>query len=328
MHRNAPFAAMLALAAMISPAAAFDCAKAATAVETAICSDPGLKRLDDELEAAYAAVKAASSPAEQKMLVRSQKRWIAGREQCPGAEAGLSSCVRTALEERLRLLRGEADSGPGPSSKLMPVFVVQDGTETVYDLDIAVLRFVDARTAGERKLNDIANDIVSRVTVGPHGQDTMGRIYAQQDAMSLTYASPGFLSVLHSYWADEGGAHGNGGIENFNIDMQTGRTLEIGDVMTEEGAAEMMSRCKEQVIAEKKRRMADVEDYDVATDDFIRDDVISEHVATLSRWRIGADWITITFDAYAIGSYAEGSYECRFATAEVKAMALPGALIP
>jgi len=62
-----PALAMLTLA---TPALAFDCAKATTAVEKAIHADPQLKRLDGKLSDASAAVKAASMPAERKTLAR------------------------------------------------------------------------------------------------------------------------------------------------------------------------------------------------------------------------------------------------------------------
>ena len=36
----------------------------------------------------------------------------------------------------------------------------------------------------------------------------------------------------------------------------------------------------------------------------------------------------MSFDPYAVGAYAEGAYECRFPTAGVREMALPGARLP
>jgi hypothetical protein len=36
----------------------------------------------------------------------------------------------------------------------------------------------------------------------------------------------------------------------------------------------------------------------------------------------------VTFDAYAIGSYAEGPYECQFAMDDLRKLAKPGALLP
>ena len=314
MKLRASCFAVAALAALSHPAAAFDCAKASTAVETAICADPDLKRLDDKLSEAYGVVKAASSKAEQKMLARSQKRWITSREYCTESEAGVSACVKDETAKRLRLLTGAPASGPGASGRIIPVFIVQEGTEKLYDLDIAVLRFAAPQAPGERRLNEIAEDITGRVRLGPHGEDTMGSIYGQQEDMDITHASGGLMSVLHSYYLNQGGAHGNGGIQNFNIDMKSGELIEIGDLLAEPAAAGLAGRCKEQIIAAKRERF-ETEPYDPATDDFLKDDVIGEHIATLSRWSISAREITITFDPYAIGSYAEGPYECIFPTA-------------
>ena len=133
--------------------------------------------------------------------------------------------------KRLRLLTGAPASGPGASGRIIPVFIVQEGTEKLYDLDIAVLRFADPQAPGERRLNEIAEDITGRVKLGPHGEDTMGSIYGQQEGMEITYASGDLMSVLHSYYLNQGGAHGNGGIQNFNIDMKSGKLLEIGDLL-------------------------------------------------------------------------------------------------
>lgn len=328
MKRLASLFALLLTAGFLSPAHAFNCAKAGTDVEKAICADQGLKSLDDALEDAYAAAKEASNPKQQKMLARSQKRWIQSREYCSQGDGDLNTCIRDATQGRLNLLTGAPESGPGTGSALTPVFIVQDGSEQVYDLDVSVLRFAHPQSAGEKALNRIADDITSSVKIGPHGEDTGGSTYARQDSLSLTYASQHFLSVLHTFWSDEGGVHGNGGVENFNIDMKSGKVLEIGDVLPEDAASELAARCKAQIIAEKKERLSGDGGYDLATDDFLKDDVIAEHIATLSRWSIGAETTTITFDAYAIGSYAEGSYTCEFPTADIKAMAPDGSPLP
>ena len=48
-------------------------------------------------------------------------------------------------------------------------------------------------------------------------------VYAQEDTLSLTYASPALMSVRHDFYVNEGGAHGNYGTGNFNIDMASGQ---------------------------------------------------------------------------------------------------------
>jgi uncharacterized protein YecT (DUF1311 family) len=70
------------LAALASPAYAIDCGKASTAIEHGICGDKDLKAADAALGQAYAQiVKAAAGDAEiHAMLVASQKRWLAARD--------------------------------------------------------------------------------------------------------------------------------------------------------------------------------------------------------------------------------------------------------
>jgi len=133
--------------------------------------------------------------------------------------------------------------------------------------------------------------------------------------------------VLHNYWRDEGGAHGNGGVENLNLDMTSGRELTIADMIPEAAAPPLAAQCRDQIIAEKKERSGD-EPYDPAADSFLKDEVIAEHIATLSRWSFSASEASVSFDAYTIGPYAEGSYECRFAMKDLKALALPAAPLP
>lgn len=320
--------AIAALAMFTAPVHAFDCTKASTAVEKSICADPELKALDDDLSAAYADVKAASSKEEQKMLARSQKRWITSREYCTDSEDGLPKCIRDATEERLLLLKGEAESGPGPEGKLVPVFIVQEGAEKVYDLDIELLRFIDPETLGQKRFNAIGKDITKDVELGPHGQDTFGSIYAQSDSMSLAYASPDFISVRHSFYSNEGGAHGNGGTENFNIDMRSGKLLMASDLIDAKARMTLSTRCMEQLRTEKLKRMEGMDDYKLEEDIFLKDETVREYVGDLSRWSISEQTVTVGFDAYAIGAYAEGEYECVFPTADIKAMAKPGALLP
>jgi uncharacterized protein YecT (DUF1311 family) len=71
------------LTALASPAYAIDCGKASTAIEHAICDTRSLKAADAALGQAYAQIlKAADGDAEiHAMLVASQKRWLAARDE-------------------------------------------------------------------------------------------------------------------------------------------------------------------------------------------------------------------------------------------------------
>ena len=317
--------ALSLLACLPAPGFAFDCAKAKTPAEKAICADPALKRLDDALSVAYAALKAKLAPPEQKMLTAAQKRWIARREFCEGAEEGIVACVTARTAERISLLSARPESGPGASGAMMPVFLVQEGSPTLYDIDIAVLRFTEPKTPGEQTLNRLADEVLASAKLGPHGEKAGGAILAQEDRFTLTYASPALMSVRHDVYANEGGAHGNYGTGNYNIDMATGRLLTVKDVLPEPSAAILTLWCKKQIEAEKTKRVPEI---DVSEDQAERDRTIAEQVRNLESWSIGQDEITVSFDPYAVGAYAEGAYECRFPTSGVKELALKGALLP
>lgn len=321
-----PCLATIILLTLATPALAFDCSKASTPVEKAICADPQLKRLDGQLSDAYAAVKAASSPAEQKMLARSQKRWIAEREYCSGDDTGLDACIAQKTKERLSLLLGAPETGPGAGAKMVPVFLVQDGTTKQWDIDMSLLRFAEAQTAGEKLFNRLVDGILGQAKLGPHGEDSHDMVFAMEDSLSLTFASPKLVSARHDFYTNEGGAHGNYGTDNINIDMLRGREISIGDVVDDKAAGILTLWCKKEIDAERKKRVPDAEDvpYDAKT----RDATIAETVRNLKSWSIGAEEITVSFDPYAVGAYAEGSYSCSFPTRGVKELALPGAALP
>lgn len=317
---------VLPLAALLCPPAlAFDCSKAKTAVEKAICGTVELKTLDDALATAYADVKAAVPPADQKMLARSQKRWIARREYCGEADEGVVACVMRETRERLSLLSGRPESGPGAAGKLVPQFIVQDGTLKTYDLNVAVLRFAAPKTLGEKALNAIAARELGRMKLGEHGEDTNGAIYGEDDIWSLTYASPSLISIRSDFFTNEGGAHGNYGVTNINLNMATGRELALGDVLTEPSAAILTLECRRQILTEKKRRLHEAGDDDPVTVD---DAAVAEGVRSLAGWSIGEKDIVVTFNPDTIGPYAEGAYNCNLPTAGVKRLALPAAPLP
>lgn len=326
MTFSRPALALIALLNLASPASAFDCSKASTAVEKTICADPQLNRLDGQLSDAYAAVKAASTPAAQKMLARSQKRWIAEREFCSSDDNGVAACIAQKTKDRLSLLLGAPETGPGASGKLVPVFLVQDGTTTQWDIDMSLIRFAAPQTAGERLFNKLVDGILRQARLGPHGEDTNGMIYAMEDRLSLTYASPRLVSARHDFYVNEGGAHGNYGTTNLNVDMAAGKQLAIADIVDEAGAVTLTRQCKAEIDAERAKRVPGAED--VPYDEKTRDAAIAATVRDLTSWSIGADTITVSFDPYAVGAYAEGSYSCSLATGLVKGLARKGAPLP
>ncbi len=91
-----------ARAAAAAPASgpSYDCAKAVTPVERAICDDPSLAALDRTLDAAY--VQAMRDwPADEKTAQRTaQRAWMANRNAC--AKAGdVNACIMASYRRRV-----------------------------------------------------------------------------------------------------------------------------------------------------------------------------------------------------------------------------------
>lgn len=97
-------------------AQSFDCAKATTTVEQAICRDPKLAALDAALAKAYHRAQAAD-PAQREALLANQRRWIVLRDhRClgrpPGGGAELNACLADAYEARITDLNAHLDPAP------------------------------------------------------------------------------------------------------------------------------------------------------------------------------------------------------------------------
>lgn len=82
------------------PRASFDCSRARTSGETAVCSDPGLAALDRNMAAQYARAIAEASPEQRDLLRDTAHRFYAYRDRCSDAR-----CIGAAYVGRVREIR-------------------------------------------------------------------------------------------------------------------------------------------------------------------------------------------------------------------------------
>lgn len=101
---------LLLLAGGVAHAASFDCAKAKTAQEKAICGSPELSAADDRMAAAYHEVLAAATPEIAAEMREGQRAWIRGMGvKCAGgtaqSSADLAKCLLDYEGERTKELQ-------------------------------------------------------------------------------------------------------------------------------------------------------------------------------------------------------------------------------
>lgn len=105
---------LLALLFLARPAAAasFDCARAATPTERAICADPKLSALDDRAIGGYAAAIEAMGISDDErdpagaLLLKGHEEWAAARNRCGGG----GNCLLQQYLRRLAVLDYKPDS--------------------------------------------------------------------------------------------------------------------------------------------------------------------------------------------------------------------------
>jgi uncharacterized protein len=99
----------------------FDCAKAISSAEKAVCASPGLSALDRVLSEVYGRAKAA--PGAPASLAAEQRGWIKGRDDC-WKTGDVAECVKddyvTRIAELVTLIpaaaRGAPVVGPIPTT--------------------------------------------------------------------------------------------------------------------------------------------------------------------------------------------------------------------
>jgi len=100
-------------AALISSAqaASFDCTKAKAEDERAICKNPELSKLDDDLAAAYKAVAGPITGFKERIVPfrKNQSDWIKDRARC----GDTATCLKDAYVKRIAWLKNPLQSYSG-----------------------------------------------------------------------------------------------------------------------------------------------------------------------------------------------------------------------
>ena len=91
------FTLLLPLAAF---AASYDCTRADTAAEIAVCDNPGLNRMDEDLAVTYRSLLDRLPPRQAAHLRDDQRSWLVARDSC-GADV---RCLRARYQERMARL--------------------------------------------------------------------------------------------------------------------------------------------------------------------------------------------------------------------------------
>ncbi len=304
----APVAVGLLLAATSLPAAAasFDCAKAASPIERAICADPKLSAADGALGEAFAKARARLSPAGQQALTQDQRAWLRYRDDyCRIAAKPLPECLtqvygpRVAeLQQDVRDLGGyrvmtlhayaahpEAQPDPG-SDFSKPV-----EAETSWDqIDGAA---TDLATAVNQRLRDLAH--ADRPPDFDQDDDTDVDRSVTLEAVGADLVSIAVESGTYGH----GAAHPLSAFEQHSVLPALKREVTPADLFRS-GAD--WSQALARLVAAKLTA-----DLGPSDDTFKHEPAdLLDAVKDPTRWILGPDTLTVRFQQYEVAPYAAG----------------------
>ena len=237
----------LGLAALAaSPAMALDCQRASTASEKAICADPTALAADADLGKAFAALHASLDPKAKTQLGAAEVAWLALRDSNCADEKGpaLGACLARETRARIAFLAGAPEAGPGAPGRLAPVLRMQKGGEGRTDVDVQLLKFVDAVTPAERAFN-AAVDRLTNDLENPGKDDPLADQWSYTWSMRIAYASPRLISAHADGDSFMGGAHPNSYSVNINVEGARGREATFADMLDKPAADKIFASVPE-----------------------------------------------------------------------------------
>ncbi|MFC3228402.1 lysozyme inhibitor LprI family protein [Marinibaculum pumilum] len=157
------------------PAAAqsFDCGKARTATEKAICDSPPLGFLDSDMARTYEEARHRAGPAGERHVLDSQRAWLKSRDRC----GGKADCLIGSYRARLRQIGQMEKIFPGWGGKY----------ETWSGLDITIT----PRGADYHVQLDGAGATYTCGSQGSGKADSAGTLDVTVGATTVTFAAMG-----------------------------------------------------------------------------------------------------------------------------------------
>jgi uncharacterized protein YecT (DUF1311 family) len=318
---------VILLLGMSPPALAMDCRKATSPIDKTICADPAALAADQELEKAYTALYSRASEADKKQILQSQRSWLKQRvNSCSDEKKPSAKCLIDLTQNRTLFLQGKSQNGPGTGHDLTPLIIEQAGSAKLYEEDIALMKFPAPALPGEKLFNTAIDKLLKDVPTSKDSDDMQDMIYIYDLTLHLIYASPQFLSASVETYAFEGGAHGNSGTSGINIDVANGKLLTFTDVFEPSAHQKLEDSCLSQIRVQRREKSMD-DEIDPKTLKEMRG-TIHDTIGRLDSWFFSSKDGTVTFDPYAVGSYAEGSYTCVFPSGVLKPLYNAGSVLP
>jgi len=293
----------LLMGGLPAQSASFDCLKASTAREKAICADPALSSLDEKIASAYAAAMPGLSVSAAERLRNGQRSWLRFLDRaCPGASG---ECLTPYLKERVTFLEKASIRKAGrvfaTSDKwefISPETPARDAPDAIYGEN--AMRYVqsmdfridEAESSGEKGFNAAVAEWQEHMWNGFDGQTNM------KADIIINAATDRLVSLDIFLWQFPlGAAHGSGAAVHVNYLLDEARPLLPEDIFVKDGWREYLTG---KALEELTLLFGEMGLFDGP------ENTIDGMVSTPERWVITPEGLGINFPVYSVGPYAGG----------------------
>lgn len=293
-------------------AASFDCAKAETALEIAICANPALSRNDEILAKAYATALGGLSEPARGAMQADQRAWLDYVPKSCSEDAAVpesfseeqSACLASAFWSRIKTLEQSRMSGGWR-------FYVRERSAVLDDPDpdwwggVATKHFaspriddtVPAALAFNAMMDETDKTLDTMFDAKGRLIDTEATSDTSIDVTVASVTAHRISLSIDSYWMGHGAAHGNYALNTLHYLIAENRQLEAEDVFAGEGWQDKLG---ELVLAELDRTI----------DGGIWEDAratVPQVAADPTRWSFSDTGLVIQFQPYEVTAYAAGA---------------------
>ncbi|WP_428662532.1 DUF3298 domain-containing protein [Reyranella sp.] len=284
----------------------FDCAKASTAVERAICDDARLAQADREMATVYGTLWNRLSGTARDHLSQDQLRWLANRAKaCTGGAEDVARCARQRYVARIATLKAESE---GPYPFVSEQALVRSGKvgTTRYEIDASYPQFdgpnVDfsaVNRAFAAAAEKGAQDAVPPKDAGYHG---INQVWTYLQSFQLFRPSPHSISVATTFYIFTGGAHGSSGVTATLVDLRTGHRVPPAGVFA--AGSDWKRIITDIARADLKRQFVERPGFAEALEPTAFDKLMADP----DRYLFKADSLEIIFNQYDVAAYVMGRY--------------------
>ena len=315
---------LLLMASGVAQAASFDCAKAKTPQEKAICASPELSAADEDMATAYRAVLKSTPPEMVAAVREGQRQWLRSiaitcadrKDAIPGL---MEECLKQEYRDRTDVLRGSLVWREGIQFVWRSVtLTASDDPESAQnDRERGVLSDHGTLNASWPQANNkspewqawnVAMEDAVRNMVSNRAQPGGGwKLEWAVDRDTDVTVRIGFVgqelvtATLTNQWYGHGAAHPNTGSIQFNWLLKEKRELRPEDVFRPDSGWDrtIYTHCN------KDLQMQLGEDYQKTRQP---SDMMSKElnaiIANPHNWKLDGEGLSIMFGRYSVSCYA------------------------